>query len=181
MSKFKIGDYISADDTILIKIVAVMQEEKDKSIYPIYALSSSKMENIKWVTEYELEKKNFKKALPPDFEKFRKIKSGDVLKIECIHKGKNQTEYKYVIARVGDVCLLSRSPEKEMVQEINKLSEQIAELTEGQINILEDLSDDVKTSLKETESSLHNSKVADDWYHVDFLATLNWEIISEEN
>lgn len=170
-SKFKVGDYIVGEGRVFSRVMAVIND----GVQPVYATMGPKDKKPTWETEFELvdELKLVKQT--PDFAKYKKLKPGDVLLTGKSTEG----IYTTVLARVGDLCLISLAPQKKAIEQVEKLADQIKELTEGEVDVLESLGDDSKSKMRKYSSTTWANKVAGGWETTDWLCLMNWPIVSE--
>lgn len=169
--KYKVGDYIGGDNYVLLRIMAVLTEGPEI----VYGLSTPKDSDLKWSTEFELLDRNNNDVLVPDFEAYHNLKAGDIL-----HCGQTMDrEYITILARAGDLALVSMAPLRKEMGKINKLAEQIKELSDGELDMMDNLSDDAKDNMKKYSSSKYTSRVASDWHPVEWLCLMNWPIVKE--
>lgn len=169
--KYKVGDYVTSPKHVFLEIVGVI----DQGVLPIYAIRNPKnMSQIRWESQYELDEQNLEKGTP-DFAKFAAVQAGDVLKMGFT----DDRQYLRILARVGDVVMLSAAPDPKTVKDVTDLSKQLEELTDGVVNPLEMMGKADKDMLRKMASTTHASKVATDWVHVRHLALYNWQLIGE--
>lgn len=171
-SKYKVGDYITADDYVIRKVLAVVED----GLQPVYAVDNPKgdKDDIKWVTEFELDEDSMSQ-ITPDFASYHALEAGDIL-----HMGQaSDREYTTVIARVGDLVLLSMAPHSHELKQATQLSDQLKELTDGEVDLIGSLDEDTKKALKKHSSSRWTKNVASMWRSVEWICLMNWPIVKE--
>jgi hypothetical protein len=192
-SKYKLGDYMTAIDRVFLQVMAVIPSDN-----PMYAIripmrpNSTKPEQlITWHSEFELDKFKMEKA-EPDFSKWQTIEYGDIIYV----KGSEGAGHSHhVLARVGNAVLLSMEPKSRKEQKAHvELQNQLDDLMQE----LEQHDQDVpglKVIAKITKEATHKSdidnliddmltgqnayKVAGEWWMIDQLALMNWELARE--
>lgn len=174
MAMYKTGQYIARKDTISLLVVAALGKVDPPLADPLYALRctvAGKDNRIIWFTQYELDNHGFYE-IKPVFDKWANIKTGDMVE--------TGGAYKKVLARFGDIVLLSTQPaDKKGIKVAHKLSEQLDELTNGQANFVENLEKQLERD-KPFLSSNGALKVAENhWHHIHDLALMNWELLRE--
>lgn len=180
--KFKVGDWLTAEGKIHNHIVGYIQGEEH-----IYAVEvPNKDRNLPystfmtWMTEFELldRDKDMVKVPAPDFARFAKLEAGDSLRVGG--STGDEPEYVYILARAGDVVLLSSMPHKHELEKVSKVSEQIKELTDGDIDPMKDfLEEGEEEMMRKHSSSRYAKRVATVWKTTDWLAWMNWKIVEE--
>jgi len=162
--KFKTGDYLTNTEKknhCIYRVVIALDNDGE----PIYAcLASPKNSQIDWYTEKELLARMFN-VVEPDFKEFKAIKMGDLIRIGETDK------YVRVLARIEDCVLLSNAPSKELGSLVGELDS----LLGGHI-----LGEEDRQHLKDHGSMTKMHQEANDWWHIDTLALMNWTIIKEE-
>ena len=168
---YKQGDFVTAPNKVFLEIMAVI----DDGVLPIYGTISPKAwDKVIWRTEFELTDEAYVKGTP-DFEQFASIRAGDIMKMGWT----DDAEYIRVLARVGDVVLLSAAPQSKKVKEVTELSKQLEDLTDGMVKPLEMMPAEDREMLKKMASTTHASKIATEWETVTKLALMNWQLLSE--
>lgn len=164
---YKVGDYLTAKELIFFRVAAVVENEFKN---PIYGLWTIKGPALQWMTQFELDRKGIAKDAPK-FEKFKNIKAGDVV---FIGKTDDPKEYRSVLAKVGDIALLSGEgrDQAKMILDIDKFFSEEA----GQ----ELLSDKARDEVTFYSSSHNMSKSAGEWYTPETMALMNWDVIPSE-
>lgn len=176
-AKYKLGDYLSAPGKVYMQVRAVI--ENDNAL-PVYALQSFHIKNkheIEWVTEFELSNDyHVSKTTEPDFKRYDTLAVGDTLKIgdEESQRGSN---YATILARVGNMVLLSQIPHSHEVKQIHALADQIKELTDGQVEIMDE---DTSQQLKKHGTLNWARQAAADWLTTEQICLMNWPIVRED-
>lgn len=185
MSKYKVGDYIVAPGCIFKRIVGVITDDSSNPIYANcvpynrakdddraggYSAIGTRMV---WDTEFELDDDGYAPATP-DFKRYSKLEAGDMLLVG------DKQDYIKVLARVGEAILLSDIPNTQEAEMVNKLSEQIKELSDGKVDPMQDLmSEDERKKLKQRGTMTYAHKVANIWKTTEWLCLMNWTIVGE--
>lgn len=173
-AKYKVGDYLVAPQIKFLEIVAVIEGRM-----PIYAVRMPHNPpkhgmQVNWQTEYQVEEHDAKLG-KPDFAPYRKLAADDVLKVSG---DENDDAYSRILARVGDMVLLSQVPHKH-IEGLTDLAEQLRELTDGELDLMGSLSKDTKTKVRQHTSLTHQNKLAATWMHIDEVCLFNWPIVGE--
>lgn len=180
-AKFKVGDWILADNRVYQKIEAVI--EGDEIVYGLTLPKHDKSDDegmyLAWVTEFELLDRDplMKKVPAPDFKKYAKLKAGDV-----VHMGNSSDRpYITILAKVGTTVLMSGVPHGHKEHEVmEKVSEQVKELTGGEVDPMEDFFDDEdKAQMKKHSNSRYVKRIATVWKTTDWICLMNWPIVEE--
>lgn len=170
---YKVGDYLTANDRVFIKIIAVI----DSGMGPMYGVLTPKhSDHIHWKSQYELDSDNLYRS-EPDFAGFKQLKAGDILRIGQDEKS---STYVTVLARVDDAVLLSSTPDKRLAERLLKLDKFMKEATEEiGVELTDFLDEKDLRDFKRVGSQLHASKIVGDWQPVETLALMHWDIIKE--
>lgn len=188
--KYKPGDYLSSKGAVHVEILEAIDGE-----LPIYKISSpatDENKGIMWQTETFFDKIGLKKSTPA-FDKFAKIKAGDMLRIQGMQ---GSPHYRKVLARRDEDVLLSHIPiPNKVVRQHKKLEEQLQELTDAISADSEDTPEVIKDVLQLATKTLAKDEfdiawnemitgrnaydIAGEWYTVHKLALMNWELLSE--
>lgn len=176
-AKYNVGDYLAGKDKVYAKIKAYLEGEEH-----IYAIelpnNKGTSTTIHWYSEFEIDDRfGDIEVRTPDFKRYAQLKAGDIL-----HVGDTGDIYTTVLAKVGDLVLLSDIPHKHdaELKTIHKLADQLKELTEGQIDI-EDVmfNEEQRKDIKNQGSSRYSKRVASMWKPTDWVALMNWPIVEE--
>lgn len=166
--KYSVGDYVANEKSIFLKIEAAFPGEQ-----PIYGVLGVKHGKIhrQWISEYMLDKEGIVKG-NPEFEKWAKIKQGDLIF--------NGQTYIKVMARVGDLVMTSETPtapdERKKNDLLHDLASQIEKLTNGDIK-----SEQVEDVIPKNISISEAHKIPHDhWHSVEDLALMNWQLMGGE-
>lgn len=163
--KYAVGDYVTRPDWVLLGVETAIDGE-----VPLYGLYNPRTNNIDWHTEYELDDKEVVKASPPNFDLWASIEVG-----EMVRTGNDQSGYAKVIARTGDLVMISITPlTKTEKDRFESLASQLEDLTDGTIS-----KDEVKKKLDLPKSTSAAYKTPSKWRTVRQLALMNWELIRE--
>lgn len=103
----KVGDYVTKEDKIFLRVVAVIENDD-----VLLGIESIKEDYIVWYTEQELINHGYTKQIPK-WEEFNNAVVGDI-----ISTGSDQ--YIKIIARVGDAILCSE-PASQQAQDVLKM------------------------------------------------------------
>jgi hypothetical protein len=163
--KYKVGDYVQRPvNSVHLRVCAAYDGE-----VPLYALLSPKTTQPDWISELELDMLEFRIS-HPELEKWRGAKEGDI-----VNDGNGFCK---VLARIGDVVVLSRSPVPR--DEFSKL-EDLAD----QLNSLEpDTKATSEMALSLQPKTLHEAHRmvgpgSCEWRTVEFYALMSWELLRE--
>ena len=169
--KFEVGDWLTAPNVIFLRVCVVV----DSGLGPMYGLTSAKhRDSIHWESQYEVDDQKLVKS-EPEWEKFNKLKAGDILR----QGHAEDRPYLTVLARVGDAVLLSEVPDKAKSDMLLKLDEYIKTVG-GEFGVgHKGLGDQEISTIKKMGSQLHASKRAGDWLDIEFITLMNWELVEE--
>ena len=181
--KYEAGKFYRYGQSVLIEILGVIPEEQ-----PVYALTTVNCPGeVKWFTEFELEDDlgGVLKEADPDYEAWSKLKVGDmILGYDMDDKNKSEGHYFTVLARVGDVVLLSSSPhdhshplEKVIERVGSHIAEQLEELTDGEVKM--DV-ENAKERKAKHMSLRYTQKIAGAWKPLEELARSGAQIMGGE-
>lgn len=164
--KYAQGDYLTARNLTFQRVLAAIEQAAG----PIYAMGDMPKDpkKIVWVTEVELDNMGLSKQ-EPDFDGFSKIQSEDIVKMG------DRDQWCKVLARVGDVVLLSNTPNKEAHADLIELDKAIRGVTGDQGPLDEVAREHIKAHGSITK--MHQE--AADWWTVRQLALMNWTVVQE--
>lgn len=164
--KYAQGDYLTARNLTFQQVLAAMEQAAG----PIYALGElpKKPREIIWMTEAELDNLGLSKQ-EPDFDSFSKLKADDILKMG------DREQWCKVLARVGDVVLLSNNPDKDAHNDLLAMDKAMRELTGGPGPLDEAAREHIKSHGSITK--MHQE--ATDWWTIRQLALMNWTVVRE--
>lgn len=182
-AKYKVGDYIARHDSTAALVLAVIEGN-----VPLYGVQIRNADGevhakIKWLTEYETDTIGYA-PYNPDFKLWASIEQGDIITIEaeCQHpEHKNgHEERRKVLARVGDLIIMSHTPVPHDVQKGGQdIAEQLDDLldTGGKLTGMYERG---KEKMKPYITTAGAWKTADEvWYDVHTLALMNWRLLRE--
>jgi hypothetical protein len=173
--KYKVGDYLTADDSVIMRVDAVIA---DDPYNPLYGVSHEKRPDrekdtlLQWATEYELDHNPPVYHITPEWDKWAKVKAGDLIHVgTSIDKG-----YVKVLARVGNLVMLSSKPTTRKEKEsLNRIAGQIEDLTDGKVTKIE-ITKTIGKDMELTTSEAH--KTANSyWWTTEQLARMHWELL----
>lgn len=167
MGKYKTGDYIVSSGFTYSRILGVI-EQPEATVYA--TIGPKKPEHINWFTQYELDQRGYSKKTPP-IDDFRKLQPGDIISVDL---EANKKAYVTILARIGDVVLLSSVPndKEKFLLDIDKFFEK--ELGRGLLD------EEERRDMRRERSPHTLLQTADTWWHIDRLALMNWDIIPGE-
>lgn len=170
----EVGDYIVNNDSVFLLIQSVIND----GLGNMYGYLNCKTNKMNWMSQYELDDDDFRKE-KPDFERYQKLKAGDILQVG---DSKNNA-YVTVLSRVGNAVLLSAVPDKELLGQMKMMQHVVKRVSEQLGEDAPEFGLDTATEkrLKKRASQLHSSKIAGDWMSIEKLCLMNWPWISEEN
>lgn len=162
--KYKVNDYIIREGVIFHKIEAILDQE-----ITLYATSTFRSKELIWWTEYELDDAGYRKE-QPQFEQFKKIETGDIV---MVPEDKDWRPVK-VLARVDNLVMLSlTTPTRTKRERIQKMAEQLEQLTQGRIEAT-----DIVAGMPQS-SVLAHKKTSSGWVSIEELALNNWKLLHE--
>lgn len=173
-TKFKAGDYIVAPDKVFLRIIAVI----DSGMGAMYFLVNPRPSSTRyaWESQYELDEDGMEVG-EPNFELARKIKPGDILNLGS----PESANYATVLARIDNAVLLSNTPDKKKADMLLKMDQKMREMGEELGASLGGLLDDGdRAKINKMRSSVHASKTTGEWWDVDTIALMNWQILGDE-
>lgn len=175
-TKFKVGDYITASDKVFLKIIAVVDSGMGAMYYLYNPRPDLKGDNYRWESQYELDEQKLVVGVP-DYEGANKLQAGDILNLGS----PEAVNYSTVLARVGNAVLISQTPDKKKADMLLKLDDAMKEMSSEFGEMASSLLDDEqRAQVKKMKSSIHASKTAGEWWDVERIALMNWQILGEE-
>lgn len=173
-TRHKVGQYLVASDCVYLKVVAVV----DSGMGPMYALLNPKSNHLHWESQYQVDNDNMTAGVP-EFDKFKALQAGDILKLSNGESDKN-TSYVTVLARVDDAVLLSARPNRQLAQRLLQLDKMFSDISEETGLSFSDLiGEEDMAKMKKLGSSLHAAKIAEEWLPIETITLMNWEIVTE--
>lgn len=179
-ARFKSGDYLTIDNgqrNAFVKVIAVIEGP----VQHLYALQRWG-HKFKWFTEYEMfAEADFTTCLGkgPDLKLWDTIAVGDMLECNGCNNPYYERHTHMVIARVGQLVMLSNAPVKLDADKTRAVAEQLDSLTNDAFGLSELAENAIKSS-KPYSSSRNAQKISQkDWSDIEHLAWLNWRIIRE--
>lgn len=166
--KYKQGDYITTTNHTFQRVLAALEQAAG----PIYAVGElpKSPKKIIWMTESELDGMNMSKQ-EPNFEGFEQLKAGDILKMG------ERNMWSKVLARIGEVVLLSNVNSEEAHSDLLKLNELVQEITGGDGPL--DLDTETRQHIAGHRSITKMHQEATEWFSVKQLALMNWTVVTE--
>lgn len=176
--KYKRGQYLAKEGLKVVKILAVITN----SSQPVYATEmprdrdkSEQGTHTDWRTEFELDEDKYE-VVKPDFKRYATLEPNDILRIGS----GDEVKYVKILARAGDMALLSQIPQKEAVKAMVGISEQLKELTEGRVDLIKaTFSDEELTDMEKHGTTKWAHNVASFWKTTEWLCLMNWPIVEE--
>jgi hypothetical protein len=157
--KYKIGDFIANDETVLMQICVIIDQGT-----PCYGVKSFKNpDHLHWYTEAELAPYWLHTL---DLKPYHALKVGDHIKVS--------EDYVVVLARSGTAVLLSETS-NDHARQLLSLGEHFKEHVGVPM-----FNDETQSKLKQAVSILKAHARADDWYDVETIAMMNWQIVGDE-
>lgn len=204
MKKYHVGEYVGGKHFKTFRIESIID-----GVMPIYALRNPYVNNNStsghpywWLTEYCLEAFKFTLVVP-DFEKWESVETGDMLAHSHEHEKGVHTEFVKVLARAGNLLLLSMAPiqDKEdpsdqLLKQLDELSNEIGVPTEttekvkemitnvlpdSEVHVgIQEIDDEINKTMKQLTLSHKMADMANGWRSIEELV-LNghWEIMKE--
>lgn len=166
---YEVGDYITRDDWVKMKVVATIDGDKTNRLYGLW---HPKKNAIMWETEFQLYKNKVKRT---NFstDKWKGLKSGQMVLLGA----KDSMDYGQVIAVVGEAVMLSLVPMKRKEKEhFEDIAKQLEDLTDGDITV-----EQMEAMAGVTDTATEAYKTAGNkWFTFEQLEYMHWEPVMDE-